>query len=372
MKLAVISSSPIVKKSEKFFAYSPYEKELELWAKYSKEVFFTCPVWVEDRGLLITEFPFEVKKIFEIKSFNIKSLMSVMNAIRYSFHNFHQIYKAILIADHVHLRCPGNVGLMGCIVQIFFPKKIKTAKYAGNWDPNAKQPFSYRIQKWILNNSFLTKNMTVLVYGDWENSSKNIKPFFTASYHETDKIEIQKKRLDSLISFIFVGSLTSGKNPLYAIQLVELLHQKKFKVSLSVLGNGLEYVKLRDYIENKKLSSFVYLLGNKNQEEVKLAYQKSHFVILPSKSEGWPKVVAEGMFWKCLPIATKVSCVPTMLDNGKRGILLEMNLEKDVIQIEKLILDENEYQQKINDAQDWSRKYTLDYFENEIKKLIAS
>jgi hypothetical protein len=58
MKLAVISSSPIVKNNDKLYAYSPYERELEIWAKYSDEIYFSCPVWVEDKGLLITEFPF--------------------------------------------------------------------------------------------------------------------------------------------------------------------------------------------------------------------------------------------------------------------------------------------------------------------------
>ena len=70
------------------------------------------------------------------------------------------------------------MGLIGAIVNILFPNKQKTAKYAGNWDPKSKQPWSYRLQKWILSNTFLTKNMQVLVYGEWPNQTKNIKPFF--------------------------------------------------------------------------------------------------------------------------------------------------------------------------------------------------
>ena len=46
------------------------------------------------------------------------------------------MYKAMKWADHIHLRCPGNIGLLGCIVQIAFPKKVKTVKYAGNWIQN--------------------------------------------------------------------------------------------------------------------------------------------------------------------------------------------------------------------------------------------
>ena len=38
----------------------------------------------------------------------------------------------------------------------------------------------------ILSNTFLTKNMQVLVYGEWEGSSKNVKSFFTATYSELE------------------------------------------------------------------------------------------------------------------------------------------------------------------------------------------
>ena len=111
--------------------------------------------------------------------------------------------------------------------------------------------------------------------------------------------------------------------------------------------------------------------GNQTQEKVKKVYEQSHFVLLPSESEGWPKAVAEGMFWGCVPVATQVSCVPFMLDYGNRGILLEMDLERDVNQLEALLRNETDYRIKSQKASDWSRKYTLDVFEEEIKKLLT-
>jgi hypothetical protein len=61
-----------------------------------------------------------------------------------------------------------------------------------------------------------------------------------------------------------------------------------------------------------------------------------------------------------------------MLDNGDRGIILELTLLDDIKNIQSL-LDNNElYQEKVNNAIQWSRKYTLDVFEEEIKLLIKS
>jgi glycosyltransferase involved in cell wall biosynthesis len=93
--------------------------------------------------------------------------------------------------------------------------------------------------------------------------------------------------------------------------------------------------------------------------------------LLPSESEGWPKVIAEGMFWGCVPIATPVSCVPFMLDYGNRGVLLNRNLNSDVMKIASLLINNKDFSLKQKKAFDWSQAYTLDVFESEIKKLIV-
>jgi glycosyltransferase involved in cell wall biosynthesis len=265
------------------------------------------------------------------------------------------------------------MGLVGAIVQILFPNKQKTAKYAGNWDPKSKQPWSYRLQKWILSNTFLTRNMQVLVYGEWEGSTKNIKSFFTATYSQED-VQNSSNEIRSLkeevIKFLFVGTLSKGKQPLYVIQLVEEMHKKGKKVLLELYGEGILRKELEHYISQNNLEAIVFLKGNQNKETVLKGYQNSHFLILPSKSEGWPKVVAEAMFWGCVPIASPVSCVSYMMGNGSRGIILQEELNQDISQIKTVINNQELYQKMASKGQTWSRQFTTDKFEAEIKKLL--
>lgn len=372
MKLLIVSTAPFLYKQHGIYAYSPYVNELILWEKYADEIAFCCPVWENDNGLLISKLPFEITSHFKLIDFNLNSFFNIIKAFFYGFYNLFLLFRAMLWADHIHLRCPGNIGLFGSIIQIAFPNKIKTAKYAGNWDAKAQQPWSYRLQKWIISNTFLTRNMQVLVYGQWEWSSKNIKPFFTATYQEIDKLPISKKELKGSIDFVFVGTLVEGKNPLYAIQLVEFLSEKGYDVHLRLYGEGIERATIEQYIIAHHLEGVIELEGNQSKEIVQKAYQNSHFVILPSDSEGWPKAIAEGMFWGCVPLATTVSCVPFMLDQGKRGILLAMNLEKDTKQIETLLNNQNDFNTKSENASEWSRNYTLDVFEREIRDLLKT
>lgn len=370
MTFCIITHVNHYKEQDQYFAYAPYVGEMNIWLKYVDNVIIIAPLNKTQKTAIDIAYnhnDIEFQKVTDFNVTNFKNLIKTLFALPKLLFT---IYKAMQQADHIHLRCPGNMGLLGCIIQIFFPKKKKTAKYAGNWDLKAKQPLSYRIQKWILNNAFLTKNMQVLVYGEWENSSKNIKPFFTATYSENDKVSVNNRNLNSKINFMFVGTLSSGKRPFYAVQLVETLKKNNYDVELFIFGDGKEKENLKSYIEKKNSGEYIYLKGNKEQKEIKKAYQQSHFLILPSKSEGWPKVVAEAMFWGSLPISTSVSCIPNMLDNEKRGLLLTLDLEKDIEKIQNLLNNQDEYILKTKNALNWSRLYTLDYFDAEIKKLL--
>lgn len=370
IKFTIITHVAHVHDKNEYLAYAPYVQEMNIWFKYVDEVIIVAPLKCELTGI---DFPYKHSKIDfrKVPDFNLTTFGNILSSVFKLPSIIWKIFRAMQNADHIHLRCPGNMGLIGCFVQIFFPRKTKTAKYAGNWDPKSAQPWTYKLQKYILNNTFLTRNMQVLVYGEWNGNSANIKPFFTATYSDSEKENIQKDSLDSGVKFIFVGSLVSGKNPMYAVKLIQKLLEEGNNVSLNLYGEGSERNSLENYIQTNKLENHIVLKGNNNKEILKEAYKKSQFVILPSKSEGWPKAIAEGMFWGSVPLATKVSCVPFMLDYGKRGILLEMDLEKDFQTIQGLLLNQEDFSAKSNAALNWSQKYTTDIFEAEIKNLLS-
>lgn len=362
---------PHTVEQNQYYGYAPYVWEMNIWIKQLDELIVVAPLENKKPTAIDSLYEHPNINFKRVSPFNLTTFKHTGSSIFKVPKILLQIVVAMQQADHIHLRCPGNMGLLACVAQIFFPFKPKTAKYAGNWDPKAKQPWTYRLQKWILSNTFLTRNMQVLVYGSWENQSKNIKPFFTATYSEAEKVPMQKTINASItIKLIFVGNLVEGKNPMYAIQLLEQLRLTNENVVLDIYGEGILRASLEKYIETNHLEAFVILHGNQNQQVLKKAYQDSHFVVLPSKSEGWPKAIAEGMFWGCVPLVTAVSCLPDMLDQGNRGILLQMDLEKDATRIHKLINNSADFELKSTAALNWSRNYTVECFETEIQKLV--
>lgn len=353
-----------------YYGYSPYVNEMNIWLKHVNKVTIIAPLKAVEMDSIYQKYHHPNINFVSVPEFSFINGKEMLKAVFVMPYILLKLFWVMLFTNHIHLRCPGNMGLLGSFVQILFPWKKKSAKYAGNWDANSKQPLSYRIQKRILSNTFLTHNIKVLVYGDWKNQTKNIKSFFTATYFNSEIKDVNSKDLNDKIRFTFVGTLSKGKQPLYAIQLVEMLKNKGYDVMLSLYGAGNEQQQLVQYITEKHLDGYVFLKGNAGRNAMMEIYKESHFMILPSKSEGWPKVVAEAMFWGCLPIATQVSCVPNMLDFGARGILLTEESTEDLKLIEAVILNQKAYNDKINKAIQWSRMFTIDKFESEIQTIV--
>lgn len=377
MKFTIITHVPHVYRDNHYYGYAPYIREMNIWLNYVDHVVVVAPLEDKMVSPIHEAYSHNNLSFLSVSEFNVTSVKNFLIALYRLPKVVATVYKAMKSSDHIHLRCPGNMGLIGAVVQILFPEKQKTAKYAGNWDIASKQPFTYRLQRWILSNTFLTRNMQVLVYGDWPNQTKNILSFFTASYSEEEISKYEEQDLVKIASlskevrFLFVGTLSKGKQPMYAIQLVNQLKENGIHVRLALFGDGLLFNELQEYIDSNGLASFITLMGNQDKTTVLNAYRESHFLLLPSKSEGWPKAVAEAMFWGCVPIATPVSCVPYMLGNGSRGLLLQEQMEWDVHQIKLVLQNLDLYEAISNEAKIWSRNYTTNSFEREIKKLLT-
>ncbi|MBE7639837.1 glycosyltransferase [Salegentibacter sp. BLCTC] len=423
MKFAVFTHVIHGIKNGSFYAYSPYIREMNLWLKYVDEVEIVAALDEESNkeGEISPQGEYYKHSnitFTEISSFHLLNFLAVLDTLLKIPFIFFRILGAMHRADHLHIRCPGNIGLLAAIAQIFFPKKPKTVKYAGNWDPKATQPLTYKLQKKILGNTFFTRNAKVLVYGDWPQQSDNIFPLFTASFSEKEK-ELIKKDFKPPYKFIFSGNLVEGKGVDKAIEFIKVLSTNNLDCRLEIYGDGILEKDLRELVENESLKKYVHFKGRVDLATLKEAYRDAHFTLLLSKSEGWPKAIAEGMWYGCIPIATSVSCVPWMLNYGERGVIisdidqriknrekreerrddkenfLSKQLpdkfhrgrqfecsdesrdvsrtgfsEKDLLEILSLITNPEKLKQMSIAAQKWSQQYTLERFERAIRGMI--
>lgn len=369
MRFLVITLAPTLLENGKYYSYAPYVKEMNLWFSQVDEVVIVSPTSYTQK-LLKAPFKRNDIEVISIPDISFGTFSTILKSIGAFPIICIRLFKAMRQADHIHLRCPATIALIASFIQIFFASKKKTVKYAGNWSPKAKQPLSYRLQKWMLSNEFLSKNMSVLVYGNWQGQTKNIVPFFTATYRNSEVPPMRTPEFTHPIQVLFIGSLSSGKRPIYVLEWTKECLAQGIDMHVHFYGDGKERARLEAYIATHKLENVVSLYGNQSTQVVQEAYQKSHFLILPSKSEGWPKVIAEAMFWGVIPLVTPISCVPWMLGGGARGIVLDLDVSTDVSAFAKALKDRNRLKEMSLQGQQWSHQYTLDAFENSIKKLL--
>jgi glycosyltransferase involved in cell wall biosynthesis len=425
MKLLLISDAPILIEKKEKVAYAPYVKEMDLWMKHACSTTYVCPTRY-DRSLLTKAFDyqhFQIKSVKRLEFHRIRSILISSLSIPYQAI---VLWNAMRKADHIHLRCPGNLALLASLIQVTLPRKRKTVKYAGNFDPLASQPLAYRWQKRILSNTFLSKNIAVLVYGDWPDQTKNIKPFFTATYKKEQIEPAVERDWNAPLKAIFVGTMGANKRPLEVFEIIKELVEKGIDISLDFYGDGPLKKEIASKVKKAALEKRILLHGNVDQSILTEAYKKAHFSFLLSKSEGWPKAVAEAMFWGCIPVATEVSCVAWMLGkinlefsdygseaelkkrmaassaatsqipNSKsqedgssnecqeplnmevgtaelalRGILVK-DIPKAASMVEEYLKQPALLHEMSQKAAKWSQHYTLDDFENEIVFLLKT
>lgn len=353
------------------YGYGPYIREMNLWFKHVESVMVIAPLVHEDADPIDLPYKHPNLEFVQVPAFNLTSVSSVFHALGVLPGIFAKVFRGMKWAEHIHLRCPGNMGLVGCVLQTLFPRKKKTAKYAANWDWNSKQSWSYRLQQRLLRNTFLTRNMQAMVYGDWSDKTRNIRNFFTATYHESEKEVVAPRSIENGLKAVFVGRLIDGKKPRLAVNAVNALIRDGVSITLEIIGDGPERESLERKVEEYGIGDAVSIRGNVDKEAVKQSLCESHLLLFPTvMAEGWPKVVAEAMFWGCVPITTRVSCVPEMLGQGNRGTLIDAKVEH-IIQAVMLYLNEPEMLlEHSRNASDWSRQFTLEEFETKIVGLL--
>lgn len=371
MKLLVVSHVLHRQQRSRIGGYGPYVREMNLWFKHVDSVRVVAPLEVAGFDPIDLSYEHPNLDFRAVPGFDITTAANALKAMLVLPLIVFRLYQAMRWADHIHIRCPGNMGLLACFVQLLFPGKAKSAKYAANWDLSVAKPWSYRMQQRITMSPLLSRNMQVMVYGEWPGYTANMVNFFTATYQEREAAPVEVRSFDGPLRLIFVGRLVDGKRPLIAAEALKRLLADGIDASLDIYGDGPEKRPLERFIADNKLEHAIRIHGNVNKDGLKQAFQSAHFLVFPTvMSEGWPKVVAESMFWGCVPVTTAVSCVPYMLGHGERGMVVAADVDSVISAIRSYLAKPERYAESAHSAMAWSRQFTLERFEAEIVKLL--
>lgn len=104
-------------------------------------------------------------------------------------------------------------------------------------------------------------------------------------------------------SILYLGRIAEHKNLPLLIEAYELLREKGYKGRLLIAGEGSAFKDVLARVSSSQYSEFISLLGLVSEEKKIDLLSKAELLVIPSKREGFPNVVAEAMA-SGLPVVT--------------------------------------------------------------------
>lgn len=317
-RLAVVSAAVHYEHAGRLYAYAPYVREMDLWAELFPELVIAAPLRREAPPADAA--PFEranvtVRPQREMGGVTLGAKLRQAAAVPFMLRD---LVRALRDADAIHVRCPGNLGLLALAVAPLLSDRL-VAKYAGQWDGCASEPFTVSLQRQVLRSRWWRGPVTV--YGSWPSQPAHVVPFFTSMLTGEQLARAARcasgRRVTLPLRVLFVGRLSRAKNVDILLRAVALAGD--VVGSCTIVGEGPERASLGSLVTQLAIADRVRFTGGLSFDEVLDNYERHDVLVLASDTEGWPKALAEAMTFGLVAIGTASGFVCEMLGEG-RGI----------------------------------------------------
>ena len=367
--LLVVSDTALQYTDSGVKAFSPVVKELTYLLEEFDEITWIGFERIEKNNSLVL---IKNKKIHPILLDNAggNTLKDKLNILAAYPKMYRVIINEVKKHQYIHSRAPSNPSVIVMFLSLFFIKKQFWHKYAGSWiDPAS---FFYHLQRILLKK--LRHNSKITINGDYNISNKNIIPFENPCLDQNDRKLghnlLAAKKLKKIVEFCFVGALNNHKGVDKILEALKCLNSKDIKYIFHFVGDGPQRI---DFEKTAKLLRLeIVFHGFLAKDSISNIYSRCDFIILPSKSEGFPKVIGEAMNFGCIPIVSDVSCISQYIQDGINGFLIKPITSKEILKKINLALNLT-YSERLKIKKynfELAEKFTYDYYNNRIMNEI--
>jgi glycosyltransferase involved in cell wall biosynthesis len=277
-------------------------------------------------------------------------------------------------ADVVHVRCPANISLIALFLLSLLPYPRKRwIKYAGNWKPEGSEALSYRFQRWLLRRRW--HRGVVTVNGEWPDQPSFVHTFLNPCLNHDELLEGRQlgiaRQLGTPVRLIFAGQLETTKGVGRILMIIARLNELGVDATLDLVGDGKERSKFEQLACSLGIESQVRFLGWQPRSAMGQLYSRAHFILLPSNSEGWPKVLSEAMAFGVVPLASNVSSIPQYLERFDCGKSLDPeNITSFADAIGSYLKHPEEWKRESENGQRAAELFGYDNYLKAVQKLL--
>lgn len=218
------------------------------------------------------------------------------------------------------------------------------------------------------------------IQNDFENLAQNEaeKSKIVRIYNPLDTEEILLKSQEPRIKnqefknseplFVSVGTVFPQKGFDRLLKVHKKLLDEGFKHRIQIIGDGYDFENIKKLKTELGVNETAEMLGFTDNPYPSI--KAADFYVLSSRYEGFPTVLFEAITLKKNIIATDVSGVQEMLENGKLGLIVE-NSEEEIYEGMKKALTEPEFfEQYQENLKDYEMPFNLENSVNSIMKII--
>jgi glycosyltransferase involved in cell wall biosynthesis len=370
-QLLIVSSVIHHEVDGKLHAYGPYAREIDIWADLFPEVVIAAPL---RRGLppgdSIAFSRANISVAPQLETGGASLVAKALQVLALPLHVW-RLARAMGAADAIQVRCPANLGLVGCLMAPCF-RKPRISKYANSWVDYPNEPRSYRWQKRLLRSRWW--HAPVLVYGSWPDQPAHIVPFFTSIIDDAQMTRARNAPLRDWskrpLEILYVGRLSPDKNVDTILRATGALNDDANHLRLTIIGDGACRGELESLARTLGLGDRVTFEGAVPHSRVLDFYARAHAIVLASQSEGWPKALSEAMAFGMVCIGSDRGLIPQMLAEG-RGLLVEPRNDHALAAILKVLLSQpTEAAAMAQAAAAWSQRFTLESLRQALGDLL--
>lgn len=297
---------------------------------------------------------------------NLRGKLDVLMKMPY---NLMVIKNVLKRCDVFQFRAPTGMGVYAIPFLLRSGKK-GWFKYAGNWaEPHP--PFAYRLQRRLLKSQ---SKYIVTINGRWADQSSNQLTFENPCLtHEElcyGETALQDKDYSGRLNLAFVGRLEDAKGVRRLLSVLARINTERIG-TVHLIGDGpmrSEYEQL-----SKQSKATIVFHGFLKRDEINGILRASHIFVLPSDSEGFPKVVAEAANFGLISVVSDVSCIGQYIIDGQTGYLVPPSDEEKLLEKLQLALslEANELKCMANNCHAMSSMFSYERYNNRIIEEIV-
>lgn len=315
--LLIVSDTAMYEANGETYVYEPVLREVDaLAAKFDKIIWIGAKPAVFRKTCVLLQSQ-KIKPVI-LPCLSKPGGFNMLNVLAQYPNILFMVFKYLSVATQIHTRGPSHPALLGILMSCLDKKRIYIHKYAGSWSKE-KLPFTYSLQRSLLKNINKEK-VWVTVNSGQRCTNKNIinlpNPCLSIEECEAGAVAAKNKDYNGKLKLLFVGTLMRSKGVLELIDAVKnpSLNNNRFG-ELKIVGDGTLKSEIEQQLSNRNFDKIkVSYVGSLDRAQLNEEYAKSHIIILPSISEGLPKVIIEAMSYGCIPVVTKIEALENYLN----------------------------------------------------------